>query len=164
MVLASAGFGVLFYLLETDDDGFLFVIDHANLVFHEAGHVIFGLLGQTLGLYGGTLGQLAVPLIVGAAFVKQREPIGVAIAGVWFFENFLNVARYMADARAQLLPLVGGGDHDWANIFSRWGALAADTAIAGVVASAGWIGMLAVWGWLVWRWAFSSGKYADEVA
>lgn len=156
MVVTSVGFGVLFYLLKTDDDGFLSVVDHANLVFHEAGHVIFGILGRTLGLYGGTLGQLAIPLIVGAAFLLQREAVSLAIAGVWFFQNFLNIARYIADARVQLLPLVGGGDHDWANILSRWGALAADTRIAGVVTAAGWIGMAAVWGWLVWRWAHSS--------
>jgi len=158
MIAASVGFGLLFILLKTDDDGFLFVVDHANLVFHEAGHVIFGILGGTLGLYGGTLGQLAIPLIVGATFWKQRDTVSTAIAGVWFFQNFLNIARYMADARAQLLPLVGGGDHDWTNIFSRWGALAADTAIANTVAAAGWIGMAAVWGWLVWRWASASEK------
>lgn len=61
----------------------------------------------------------------------------------------------MADARAQLLPLVGGGDHDWTNVFSRWGVLSSDTVIAAVVHSAGWLGMLAAWGWLVWRWGFS---------
>lgn len=152
MAAASSGFGVLFILLKTDDDGFLSVVDHANLVFHEAGHVIFGILGQTLGLYGGTLGQLAIPLIVGATFWKQRDAVSTAISGVWFFQNYLNIARYMADARAQLLPLVGGGDHDWTNIFSRWGALASDIAIANTVAAAGWIGMGAVWGWLAWRW------------
>ena len=153
MFVTSVAFIALFYLLKTDDDGFLSIVDHANLVFHEAGHVIFGLLGRTPGLYGGTLGQLAIPLTVGVAFRMQREPVSFAIAGVWFFQNFLNIARYMADARAQRLPLVGGGDHDWTNIFSRWGALASDTAIAGVVTAAGWLGMAAVWGWLVWRWA-----------
>ena len=153
MVVTSVAFGALFYLLKTDDDGFLFVVDHANLVFHEAGHVIFGILGRTLGLYGGTLGQLTIPLIVGVAFRIQREPVSFAIAGVWFFQNFLNIARYMADARAQRLPLVGGGDHDWTNILSRWGALASDTAIANVVTAAGWLGMAAVWGWLAWCWA-----------
>jgi hypothetical protein len=160
MIAASVGFGILFILLKTDDDGFLSVVDHANLVFHEAGHVVFGILGGTLGLYGGTLGQLAIPLIVGAAFWKQRDAIGTAIAGVWFFQNFFNIAHYMADARAQLLPLVGGGDHDWTNIFSRWGALASDIAIANLVAAAGWIGMVAVWGWLVCRWLDASQESA----
>ena len=156
MAVTSVAFGLLFLLLKTDDDGFLSIIDHANLVFHEAGHVIFGILGRTLGLYGGTLGQLTIPLIVGAAFLLQREAVSFAITGVWFFQNFLNIARYIADARVQLLPLVGGGDHDWTNILGRWGALASDTRIAAVVTAAGWIGMVAVWGWLVWRWAHSS--------
>ena len=35
----------------------------------------------------------------------------------------------MAGARAQILPLVGGG-HDWATTFSRWSVLSSDTAIA----------------------------------
>ncbi len=154
--VASVGFAWLLYLLKTDDDGFLFIVDHANLAFHEAGHVIFGILGSTLGLYGGTLGQLTIPAIVGVAFWVQREPVGCSVAGVWFFQNFLNIARYMADARAQLLPLVGGGDHDWTNIFGRWGVLSSDTAIASGVTVAGWLGMLAVWGWLAWRWGFAS--------
>jgi hypothetical protein len=152
VVVTSLGFGWLFYRLKTDDDGFLFLLDHANLVFHEAGHVIFGILGSTLGLYGGTLGQLVIPAVIGMSFRAQQETVACAVAGLWFFENFLNVARYMADARAQLLPLVGGGDHDWTNIFSRWGVLSSDTSIASVVYSAGWLGMLAVWGWLMWRW------------
>jgi hypothetical protein len=58
----------------------------------------------------------------------------------------------MGDARAQLLPLVGNGEHDWTNIFNRWGVLHLDTAIAGFVRLIGWIGMLAAWAWLAWRW------------
>ena len=151
IVAASLGFGWLGYLLLTAEDGFIF-LDHANLVFHEAGHPIFGLFSQTLGLYGGTIGQLVFPIVAAAAFWAQREPVSYAVASVWFFENFLNIARYMADARAQVLPLVGGGEHDWTEIFSRWGVLNSDTAIAHAVAIAGWVGMLGVWGWLGWRW------------
>ena len=151
IVAASLGFGWLGYLLLTAEDGFIF-LDHANLVFHEAGHPIFGIFGQTLGLYGGTIGQLVFPIVAAGTFWAQREPVSCAVASVWFFENFLNIARYMADARAQVLPLVGGGEHDWTEILSRWCVLNSDTAIAHAVAIAGWIGMLGVWGWLGWRW------------
>jgi hypothetical protein len=41
----------------------------------------------------------------------------------------MNVAQYIKDARRQVLPLVGGGDHDWTEIFSRWGVLQADVRI-----------------------------------
>jgi hypothetical protein len=155
--LTTLGFGVLVYLLRTDEDGFLF-IDHANLVFHEAGHPLFGLFGSTLGLYGGTLGQLVFPIVALGSFWAQRETVGFAVAGAWFFENFFNIARYMADARAQVLPLVGGGEHDWTNILSRWNALSSDTLIAGRVAGAGWVGLLAIWIWIVWRWKNGRGK------
>lgn len=151
MAGASLGFGWFLVLLKTDEDGFVF-LDHVNLVFHEAGHPIFGLLGPTLGLYGGTLGQLVMPLLVLGTFRRQGHAVGCAVAALWFFENFLNIARYMADARAQVLPLVGGGEHDWADIFTRWGVLASDTAIAQLVSAAGWVGMLVSWAWLGWRW------------
>jgi hypothetical protein len=82
----------------------------------------------------------------------RREPVSFALAGVWLFENFLNIARYMADARAQVLPLVGGGEHDWTEIFSRWRVLAYDTRIAGFVTFVGWSGMIAMALWLAWRW------------
>ena len=58
----------------------------------------------------------------------------------------------MADARAQVLPLVGSGDHDWTEIFSRWGVLQRDTTIAGFVSLLGWAGVLITAGWLWRRW------------
>jgi len=151
-VAAAAGLLVLFLVLVFDNNGFVFLLDHANLAFHEAGHPIFGLFGETLGLYGGTIGQLVFPLVAFAIFLVRREPISFAFAGVWLFENFLNIARYMADARAQVLPLVGGGGHDWTEIFSRWHVLSYDTKIAGFVKFLGWSGMLAMGFWLAWRW------------
>jgi hypothetical protein len=82
---------------------------------------------------------------------------------VWFFENFLNIARYMADARAQLLPLVGGSEHDWMELFVKWGCMDQDTAIAAKLRVLAWAGMIAVWAWLAWRcWRSSKGVAALE--
>lgn len=142
--------GVLFLLSRAD--GFLPILDHANLAFHEAGHLFFRILGDTASLYGGTLGQLVFPVVTGVVLWRRREPLGFALAGIWFFENFLNIAVYMADARAQVLPLVGGGDHDWFNILSRWNALASDTSLARKLRAIGWMGMIGMWGWLGLRW------------
>jgi len=160
---ATAALLLLAALLATDDDGYLRVLDDANLVFHEAGHPIFGIFGPTLGLYGGTLGQLVFPSILSAVFWFKGQPLGVVTGVVWFFENHLNIARYMADARAQALPLVGGGDHDWAHIFSHWGVIRADTRIAAVVEIIGWIGMTGAWVWLTRRWwVWRSGDDRDS--
>lgn len=123
-------------------DGFIPVLDHANLAFHEAGHVFFGIFGPTLNLYGGTLGQLVFPVVVTVSFWRKGALVSAALALLWLFQNFLNIARYMADARAQQIPLVGG-EHDWFNILSRWSALSSDTMLARLLSTLAWLGMLA---------------------
>lgn len=133
--------------MAVDGDGYLRPLDDANLAFHEAGHIFYGLFGDTASLYGGTLGQLTFPAVAGAVFFVRRDPVGFAVCLTWFGQNLGNIARYAADARAQELPLVGGGDHDWTNILSRWSALDADHQVAGAFRGAGWILVL---GTLVW--------------
>lgn len=142
-VLLVAVFGVVVLYLGNTGERWIPVLDAANLAFHEAGHPLFWLLNSRLGVYGGTLAQLALPLIVAASFWRRRDAFAASFALVWLFQNFFNIARYMADARAQILPLVGG-DHDWTEIFSRWHVLHLDTRIAGLVSVLGWSGVLLV--------------------
>ena len=79
--------------------GFVFLLDHANLLFHEAGHPLTGIFSQRLEPYGGTVGQLFFPGLLMVSFWRKGRPLALAVATIWFFENFLNIARYMADAR-----------------------------------------------------------------
>jgi hypothetical protein len=124
--------------------------DYVNLAFHEAGHLGFRIGGSTLMYLGGTLGQLLVPLLLGARFLLwEREPLGAAACLWWTGENLANVSVYMADARSLALPLVGGGDHDWNELFYRFGLLseAAVTRISGLTWSAGALVILAGLAW-----------------
>ena len=135
--------------------GFLF-IDNANLVVHEGGHNLFSWFGHTLMLWGGTLLQWLVPFLLAAYFFTQRQTTGFVFCLFFFFENWLYTATYMADARAQVLPLVTTGDpdfveHDFYAIFSSLGVLQYDTKIAAVVRFLGWCGMLATVAWLAAR-------------
>lgn len=135
--------------------GFLF-IDSANLVVHEGGHNLFGWFGPTLGLWGGTLLQWLVPFLLAAYFFTRRQITGFVFCLFFFFENWLYTATYMADARAQELPLVTTGDpdfveHDFHTIFSSLGVLNYDTKIAAMVRILGWLGMAATVAWLASR-------------
>ncbi len=151
---------LVFYLLfiiyaALNKDGFLF-IDTANLVVHEGGHLLFAWFGETISLWGGTVLQWTVPALLAAYFFSQRQVYGFVFCAFIFFENFLYTATYMADARAQVLPLVTVGDpdasgHDWFNIFSSLGLLQYDTKIAAVVRLAGWAGMMGTVTWLALR-------------
>ncbi|MFZ0735194.1 MAG: hypothetical protein WAM79_22950 [Candidatus Sulfotelmatobacter sp.] len=140
--------------------GFLF-IDNANLVVHEGGHNLFGWFGATIGLWGGTLLQWLVPFLLASYFFTQRQTAGFVFCLFFFFENWLYTATYMADARAQVLPLVTTGDpdfveHDFYTIFSSLGVLNYDTKIAAVVRILGWCGMI---GCVVWL----AARYKDRV-
>ena len=146
--------GFLVYAFSADGS-FLF-IDNANLVVHEGGHDLFQWFGPTLGLWGGTLLQWLVPFLLAIYFFNQRQITGFAFSLFFFFENWLYTATYMADARAQILPLVTTGDpdfveHDFYAIFTSLGVLNYDTKIAAVVRMLGWCGMLAVVAWLFAR-------------
>jgi len=129
-----------------------------DLVFvpiHEGGHLLFGWLGNKwLMVAGGTLLQLLVPFALATYFAFRREAIGTAFCAFFFFEQFLPVATYMADARSQSLTYVTVGDpdlaeHDWFYLFSQAGLLDHDVQIGAAVRVLGWIGMLAVVAWLI---------------
>lgn len=132
--------------------GWFPILDGANLLFHEVGHPFFGMFGRTMGLYGGTIAQLVFPLVVAVEFWRRGATMSFAVGSLWFFQNFFNIARYAADARAQVIPLVGGGEHDWWNILSRWGALKHDVTIGIIIASIGLSGIVLTWAWVLWRW------------
>lgn len=133
LLTAAAGLLLLCHALW----GWVPILDSANLAFHEAGHPIFGLLIHRLGVYGGTLMQLLIPAACAWECYRREQRYGYYACLIWIAENLLNIARYMADARAHQLPLVGGLDpeefHDWTEILNRWGLLNQDTALAFLV-------------------------------
>lgn len=108
-------------------------LDGVNLLFHEAGHVFLGLFGRTLHFLGGTLGQLFFPAAAVFHFASRREGFEAAVCGIWLAESGMYAGRYIADARAQALPLVGGHVHDWHWLLSRWGLLEHCELLGGTV-------------------------------
>ena len=149
--IAWLSFYVLFLLYAfADRSGFLF-LDYVNLIIHEGGHFFFSWFGDTIMIFGGTLGELLVPLLCAIYFFWQRETTGFAFSSFWFFENFPYIGTYMADARSASLPLVGSEESDWATLFGQWGLLAQDQRIGASMRTLGFLGMLATTAWLAYR-------------
>ena len=132
------------------------VLDMGMLPFHEAGHFVFGVLGEFMGVLGGSLVQVLMPLGFGLyfAFVRRDWFAGLACL-FWLFQNLVNISIYMADSRKMLLPLFGGSDdviHDWNFLFGRMHKLNQADSIAATVAALGRLGMAASYaamaGWL----------------
>lgn len=162
LILVVWGWGYMTSDIDTlgHRPGFL---HNVNLPFHEAGHLLFSPLGRWIGALGGTLGQLLMPTVCGIVLLYQRaDTFGASVCLWWFGQNFLDIAPYMADARAGQLPLIGGnfghsspyGFHDWEFILGELGLLNYDTAFAACTLNVGRLLMLIAYawgGWLLWQ-------------
>ena len=118
-------------------------LDSLDLAIHETGHLVFAFDGERLMLLGGTLLQLLVPAVFSLALWRQGDRHGATVPLWWLGQNCWNVSVYIKDARSQELPLVGGGEHDWALLLGELGWLGRDQAIGGAVYLAG-VGLYAV--------------------
>ena len=133
-------------------------LDNVHLPVHEAGHLLFGWFGATLGLWGGTLLQLLVPAALTITFVVRRELPGTVFCAMGFFHSLTGVATYMIDALRRELPLVTVGapsdeaEHDWVHIFSDLGVLRHAIQIGTATRVIAWCGLLATLGWFCWRY------------
>ena len=120
-----------------NDIFFLFIIDHVNLAFHEAGHIFLSFFGETIHYLGGTISQLFFPALCAFHLLKQENNFGFQLCIWWFGENLLNISIYIKDAIKQQLPLVGGGDHDWTFLLGKFHLLPQCEIIGSIVFFAG---------------------------
>lgn len=119
------------------------VIHSFHLVFHEAGHAIAAMVttNRDIIVFMGSGMQVLFPLIVAGAFYwTNSDETGAALGLWWAGHSMLDVAPYIADARALELQLLSGGTgkevegHDWEYLLTRWNALSSDLVIADRVA------------------------------
>jgi len=99
------------------------ILDNADLVIHEAGHVFFMIFGRFIYMAGGTLMQIMLPSLIVYYFFHNYYLTGVQIAGFWLGQNMINISVYAADAQRMRLHLLGNGLHDWHYMLSTLGML-----------------------------------------
>ena len=135
-VPARIGLTVLLAIYGTTiivDPGRFPLIDNVNLAIHETGHLVFGFLGEFIRYLGGTIMQLLVPAAFVVHFARRGDRYGASTMVWWVGQNCWNISVYVKDARAQVLPLLGGGEHDWAYLLSRIGLLQQDQAVGNFI-------------------------------
>ncbi len=116
------------------------------ILFHEAGHVVFMPFGRTLGVAGGTLGQLLMPLVCAIALHRRDDNFGAAMCVAWMALSLVDASIYAWDAFDPVLPLIGGGTgadrfHDFLFLFDHFGQLAH---------ARGWAMLMKALGVLLW--------------
>ena len=129
------------------------ILHGPNLIFHEAGHVLFSFFGRFMTVLGGSLFQFALPLALAGVFLKQRDQFGAVVCTWWAGQNLLDLAPYIADARALQLVLLGGKTgaevegHDWEYLLNELGWLRFDRTLG---LGAHRLGLLMMFGALIW--------------
>lgn len=127
-----------------DESAGIGLIRGINLAIHEFGHFLFqpfgfAFFGETGVILGGSLAQVAFPLLFTGYFLFSKQHRDLHAASVcfwWAAVNVAEVAIYANDARARELMLITGGTgqesdgHDFYNLFSMWGVLERDTVYA----------------------------------
>jgi hypothetical protein len=135
------------------------LIDNVNLPIHETGHLVFAPFGEFVTALGGSLFQVIFPAVFVVYFIRRGDQHSASVALWWVAENLWNVAIYIADAQEQELPLVGGGEHDWAFLLAEMGILRRDDQVAAMVRVVGI--MLFVLS-IVWGYRAVSGRRRRE--
>lgn len=147
-------YSLQFFSLSINDEGMNSFLHGPNLIFHEAGHVIFMPFGEFIGILGWTLGQCLMPIIVGFVFYfKESNPFWASIALWWLGQNLTDVALYISDAWARSLPLIGGMSedaHDWGNLLEMMNLIEYDFTF-GIITH--YLGMILMLLWLAW-WGY----------
>jgi len=131
-------------------------IDALDLPIHETGHLVFAWGGEVITALGGTLFQLIVPLMFVVYFWRRGDRHAASVPLWWVGQNCWNIARYVADAQAMELPLVGGGEHDWNYLLTVWDVLPRDAQLAQSIRFMGTL-IAAASVWIGW-WALSPSR------
>ena len=120
--------------------GWIPILSPFDLVVHEIGHLLFAWAPTLLMQLGGSIAQVALPLVLAACFWWRRDDFAVIVLLAWAAESLNNVSVYVADAQDMVLSLVGddgsGAGHDWHNILETLGRLESTDAIANAVRTA----------------------------
>lgn len=152
------------------DPEFYHLYSGLTLGVHELGHLLFSPFGETLTIAGGSISQLAFPLLAAGLLYRQGDYFGVAVGGTWLASSLANLSLYVGDARAEELPLVGFSDdpeHDWNWLLDHFNALNLDTRLAELIRGIGvlvlvaslWLGL-----WLCWQMWRSRGQQTEGLA
>jgi len=148
-----------------------------DLVFHEAGHILFGFFGDWVMFAGGSVMQCLVPAVLIGYFVfVQRQPFSAAVCLWWLGQNAVDLAPYIGDARALAMPLVGewseeivslrAARHDWRNILAPLGWLEHDRSLGAAAGTLGRAVMVGALGWgaalLRLQWSRRDDGFGDR--
>lgn len=95
---------------------------------HELGHFAFSWMGEFMGVLGGLIFQLGVPIVVILIFYFRGDFFALFCSFGWLSTSLFLIARYVTDALVMGIPLLGPFSErnilkDWNYFFTQTGLL-----------------------------------------
>jgi hypothetical protein len=118
-------------------------LDLVDLPVHETGHLIFRIFGEFVGVAGGSLFQVLVPIAFVCSFIWRKHYYSAAIVLFWVGQSILNVWVYANDAVVMQLVLLGGltgsegSFHDWNYLLTETSLIGSTKTVAKIIRFAG---------------------------
>lgn len=131
---------ILTFKVEASDNLLLTGFSFIDFGVHEASHIVAAFLPAIFTAAAGSIGEVGFACLILFATLREQAYFAAVFASLWLMLALNSAGRYMADARSQLLPLIGPGEtvkHDWNYVFGQLGWLPADTFIGNTVRSVG---------------------------
>jgi len=139
LLLAYLSYAFVRFLYEPDSGT---IFSGITLAFHEMGHLLFAWAPHFVMSLMGSGMQVLIPIVVIVIFRRQEDYFGVAVGGFWLSFSLFELARYVGDARAMELPLVGFSsepEHDWHYLLGAMHMLPADHFFAFLIRLAAFV-------------------------
>ncbi len=144
---------ILFFTVENPPNPLLGILYFIEFGVHEASHLFAVFLPRIMTAAAGSIGEVTFTILIVSAALKGRAYFAAIFGSLWVMLAMNSAGRYMADARSQLIPLVGFSNqptHDWNFVFGQLGWLQADVIIGNTVRGIGdLVGVVAL-GFGIW--------------
>ncbi|MDO8335246.1 MAG: hypothetical protein Q7T74_00465 [Candidatus Saccharibacteria bacterium] len=144
---------ILFFTPSNMQNFILGILYFIEFGVHEASHLVFAFLPSILTAAAGSIGEVTFTVLIVIAALKGRAYFATIFGCIWVMLAMNSAGMYMADARSQLIPLVGFSNqpqHDWYYVFGKLGWLNSDVFIGGALRGLGDIIGLIALGFGLW--------------
>ena len=157
LLAAASGAGVAWIAFGANREVPLF--DQFDLAVHETGHLVTAFMPRLMMFMAGSAAQVLFPVAMAVYFwLRRRDLAAAGFCLAWAGTSARDVSIYTGDAIRQALPLIGGGEHDWAYILGPNGfdALEHTAGVAHAIETAGLV--MAVGGVVLAAWPILAGR------
>lgn len=109
---------------------------------HEATHILLAFLPPVIVAASGSFSEIIFAGILVISSVRAKSYLATSFSLLWLMLAMVSAGRYMADAKDQLMPLIGPGvnpQHDWHFVFTELGLLEQSGTIGDLVRYGGYM-------------------------